>query len=258
MNNVIARYMLVASLSLSSVFAWATSLSDQAAAAYQQEHYQEALALYQKMEKEEGTSSELFYNMANTYYRMKDTGHAIVYYERALLLNPQNKDARFNLDLVREKAGISGQYTSSVYAQWLDNVMSAFTSNTWAVWAVVLFLLSIAGGAMYLFSDRMALRKTGFFGGLFLLLLSLFAYLCARHMREKVTNSSAAIVMKQPCDFSTVPRQPKDSSEVAFHLPLGSKVEVVDSVRSQQELWLNVEAGENRQAWVLSNEVEMI
>ena len=258
MNYTIARYTFTAWLCLCAVVAWSSPLSEKAANAYQQEHYQEALSIYQKMEKEEGTSSELFSNIANTYYRLKDNGHAIVYYERALLLNPRNKDARFNLDLVREKAVISDQYASSVYAQWLDNLMSAFTSNTWAVIAVVLFLLSIAGGALYLFSDKMLLRKSGFFGGLFVLLLSAFAYMCSRHMHIKVTHSTTAIVMKQPCDLSTAPRQPKDSSEVAFQLPLGCKVEVVDSVRAQQELWLNVEAGNNRQAWVLSNNVEMI
>ena len=83
----------------------ASQITDRAAKAYNQELYTEALKLYQEAEKTEGTSASLCCNIGDTYYRLKDNAHAIVYYERALLLDPSHSDARFNLEFVRQKAG---------------------------------------------------------------------------------------------------------------------------------------------------------
>ena len=255
--NKIIRYMLSLVMAVLTPVVVASPLADQAAKAYEQEHYQEALALYMQMEKKEGTSSQLFYNMGNTYYRLKNTSRAILYYERALLLDPTNKDARFNLDFVREKSGLSAEQVSSVYAQWLENAVGTLPSNTWAVIAAVFFLLGLAGCAMYLFLDSVGVRKLGFFGGIVMLLLSLMSYLCASHMRHRVTDRDTAIVI-QEATLSKVPRQPKDSTEQAFRLPEGAKVVITDSVRTQQTLWLDVKASKGHNAWIQSTDVEII
>ena len=74
---------------------------DRANQAYKQELYNEALKLYLKKEKKNGVSSALYCNIGDTYYRLKDNVHAVLFYERALLLDPSNSDARFNLEFVR-------------------------------------------------------------------------------------------------------------------------------------------------------------
>ncbi len=76
---------------------------DRANQAYKQELYNEALKLYLQEAKDTGVSSALYCNIGDTYYRLKDNVHAVLYYERALVLDPSNDDARFNLDFVRGK-----------------------------------------------------------------------------------------------------------------------------------------------------------
>ena len=88
--------------------------------AYEREHYQEALQRYLYEVKNHGTSSDLFYNIGNTYYRMCDNTHAILYYERALQLDPSNSDARENLDFVREKAHISEDTGASFFSDFFE------------------------------------------------------------------------------------------------------------------------------------------
>ena len=75
--------------------------------AYSSELYNKALQTYLDIAKKDGVSSELYYNIGNTYYRLNDRANAVLYYERALLLNPSNGDARSNLDFVRTKAQIN-------------------------------------------------------------------------------------------------------------------------------------------------------
>ena len=64
---------------------------------YQQERYIEALEQYQNIEKLDLESASLYFNMANIYYRTNQVAPAIYYYEKALKLNPNDKDIRFNL-----------------------------------------------------------------------------------------------------------------------------------------------------------------
>ena len=79
------------------------SLADQANAAYQRDDFNSALSLYEQAAKEDGTSSLLYYDMGNTHYRLGNMGKAVLCYERALLLDPSNDDARTNLEFVNDK-----------------------------------------------------------------------------------------------------------------------------------------------------------
>ena len=74
----------------------------QADSAYQQEHYQQAAQIYEQLLKR-GESADLYYNLGNAYYRMDDITHAVLAYERALLLSPGDADVRFNLQMARSK-----------------------------------------------------------------------------------------------------------------------------------------------------------
>ena len=65
---------------------------------YQQEKYMEALEGYQKIEKLDLKSSSLYFNMANIYYKTNQVAPAVLYYEKALKLAPNDKDIQFNLD----------------------------------------------------------------------------------------------------------------------------------------------------------------
>lgn len=68
---------------------------------YRQERYEVALSEYQKcLEK---PVFALFYNMGNTYFKLQKYGLARVYYEKARLASPGNRNLRFNLDLLQEK-----------------------------------------------------------------------------------------------------------------------------------------------------------
>ena len=236
----------------------AVTLTDKAAQAYDKELYSEALELYLKAEKTEGTSAALCCNIGDTYYRLKDTPHAIVYYERALLLDPSHGDARFNLDFVRQKASIPEDGGASILSIWAQKASNAFSSNTWAAIAVVSFLLCLLAVCLYIFVDSIMLRKIGFFGGIVLLVFSVIANVCAFVNHNRAVDHGTAIVMPQNAALSTSPRAPKDKSEIAFELKQGRKVQLIDSVKVNNQLWLNVETGDSRRAWINAQDVEII
>ena len=232
---------------------------DRANQAYKQELYNEALKLYLQEAKETGVSSALYCNIGDTYYRLKDNVHAVLYYERALVLDPSNNDARFNLEFVRGKMQLPDDAGESGFSNWVDQAVSRLSSNTWAVIAIITFLLFLAGVVAYLFMDNVLVRKIGFFGGALVLAASILANLAAFHVYHKATSGNAAIIMPESVVLSTAPREPRDKDEEAFSLQQGTRVEIVDSIADKTSgKWLQVSTAGGHKAWLNARDIEVI
>ena len=232
---------------------------DRANQAYKQELYNEALKLYLQEAKQTGVSSALYCNIGDTYYRLKDNVHAVLYYERALLLDPSNDDARFNLEFVRSKMQLPDDAGDSWFSNWVDQTVSRLSSNAWAVIAIATFLLFLAAVAAYLFLDNVLMRKIGFFGGAVLIVVSILANLAAFHVYHKATSGKGAIIMPGQVTLSTAPRAPRDKQEEAFELQQGTRVEIVDSIVDKSSgKWLQVSTAGGHRAWIIAKDVEII
>src|SRR5687767_8758548 len=71
--------------------------------AYETGDFAAALALYEQLLAQGLGSAELFYNLANTHYKLGTLGQARLWYERSLLTKPGDDDARHNVNLIRAK-----------------------------------------------------------------------------------------------------------------------------------------------------------
>ena len=92
--------IIIALLAVPAV-AHAGALED-ANAAYAQQKYAEAANAYERAIAE-GTRNEIvYYNLGNAYFRAGKLGPAILNYERALRIEPDLGDARYNLEVAHE------------------------------------------------------------------------------------------------------------------------------------------------------------
>ncbi len=89
-----------------------------------------------------GYSAAALYNLANSYARGGKPGLAVLNYERARLLAPNDADIEANLSFVRRSSGIPAEPSS-----WLDRA-GRVASPTALAWAGVLGLLIAGGNAL--------------------------------------------------------------------------------------------------------------
>jgi len=75
------------------------------AAQYQTSDYEKAMEAFNKSLDTDDPllQSRAYYNMGNTFYRTQKLQEAIQSYEQALKLNPEDEDAKYNLEFVRNK-----------------------------------------------------------------------------------------------------------------------------------------------------------
>lgn len=69
--------------------------------AYQQQDFQTAIDGLEAIADSGVVNGQLFYNLGNAYLKHEDLGRAILWYERALALQPGDPDLRFNYDYAR-------------------------------------------------------------------------------------------------------------------------------------------------------------
>jgi tetratricopeptide (TPR) repeat protein len=219
---------------------------------YAQEHYQQAIADYEALLKS-GVSADLYYNLGNAYYRTDNITKAILNYERALLLSPGDDDIRFNLQMARSKTidKITPQ-SEMFFVTWYHSLVNLMSVDAWARTALFTLAIAIVLVLLYLFSDRMWLRKFGFFGALTLVIVFLLSNLFAFQQKHKLTHRTGAIVITSA---ATVKSTPSKNGTDLFILHEGTCVTMTD--QSMRE-WKEIRMADGRKGWIETRQIETI
>src|SRR5690606_26947620 len=78
-----------------------SDLFEKGNAAYNDGDYETAVTSYETILQAGETSSELYFNLANSYYKLDRVAPSIYFYEKALQLDPNDSDIRNNLSIAR-------------------------------------------------------------------------------------------------------------------------------------------------------------
>ena len=254
-ENVYVRLILMTIVSLSSLLC---PLSTQAMtkaeadSAYVRGEYQQAINGYEALLKQ-GVSADLYYNLGNAYYRTENIPQAVLNYERALLLSPGDRDIRFNLQIARSKTYDKIVPESEMFfVTWYRSLVSLMSVDGWARTALVALGLTIVLLLVYLFSDRLWLRKVGFFGGVALLLLFFAGNLFAWQQKQDLLNRKGAIIFAPSV---TVKSTPAANGTDLFILHEGTKVTIIDGSMKD---WKEIHIADGKEGWIESKLIRII
>ena len=252
MKRIVMLSLLGWMLTLAASAVNVDSLKTAADSAYAGEDFGQAAELYGRI-AQRGESATVCYNLGNCYYRMDDMARAILWYERASLLSPGDEDIRFNLNMARSRTidRVVPEHEFFFVTAWraLVNRMSA---DDLGRLSIVLFALSLAGLAVYLYVRRVSLRKVGFTVFAAFLLLTVLGNLCALSQRSSQTQRTGAIVM---ASSATVKSTPSASGNDLFVLHEGTKVNIKDDTLND---WTEISLADGKQGWIERRQIEVI
>ena len=229
-----------------------SSLWEKAGEAFAAGQWQNALNCYQMIEGEGLESADLYFNIGNTFLKLEDNAHAILYYERALKLDPSHADAAHNLEIVRQMTlDKIDEVPDFILVAWFRHLRQGLSADAWA-W-ITLGLLLLAGVLLTIFRSGAPrpLRKVSFIFSCIILVLAIFTFIFSLQQKRAVTRQDSAIVTSPVC---SVKSSPAEGGKTVFVLHEGTKVRLLDQVGE----WAKVEIADGRQGWAQGSTFEII
>ena len=251
-GNMATKMVLIFAVSLFSVTTSYAVTKVEADSAYARGEFQQAIKDYEALLKQ-GASADLYYNLGNAYYRTENITRAVLNYERALLLSPGDRDIRFNLQIAQSKTIDKIVPESEMFFfTWYKTLVNLMSVDGWARTSLVSLALVIILLLVYLFSDRIWLRKIGFFGGVVLLLLFVMSNVFAWQQKQNLLFRKGAIVITPSV---TVKSTPANNGTDLFVLHEGTKVMITDS---SMKGWKEIRIADGKEGWIESSQLEEI
>lgn len=198
-------------------------------------------------------SARLYCNTGNAYFKDGNIPKAILYYERALKLDPSYEDARFNLDLLN--AGIQDRIDpvpELILKTWARKMCYAADSDNWTIMFIAFFAIFCGLMLLFLLGRTVGARRAGFFTGIVVLLAAAMCLSFAIWQKNDYMKADEAIVMRPVTSVKSSPSG--EASKDLFVLHEGTKVRLIDQVGA----WSNIELADGRQGWMQSSDMEII
>lgn len=209
-------------------------LAAKAAKAYSSMQYTEAIKLYQNIINEGYESYALYYNLGNAYFRNNEITEAVLNYEKALKLSPNNDDIKHNIEVINNRLTDKVETVPELfYKRWWKHLLNIVDIDTLALVNIILLTISLILIALYIAVRNLMIRKFSFWGGITLLLLFFVGMIAASQRNHYLKNNHEAIVFEPTINIKS---SPDENSKDIFVLHEGTKVTLLDVVADWQEI----------------------
>lgn len=230
----------------------ALAVYHQANIAYQKLDYTGAIKLYEQLLKEGNLSTEVYFNLGNSYFKEGNVPRAIINYERAKKLSSDDEDIDFNLKIASLKVVDRIDNVPEVfYKRWLRNLATIFPANRWSITFVIMIWLVFISAGFYIISRSSSFKKISFIASIVFAIFSIFTYIFSArsysilHVEEQAIVISSSVYVKS---------SPDEKGNDLFILHEGTKVEVLEPF----EGWKKIRIANGTIGWLKLNEIEKI
>lgn len=242
--KMICASALLLTATLASVRADDASDFAKANREYAAGHFQSAIDGYEALVRAGRSNATLFYNLGNAWFRLGDSGRAILNYDRALALDPQHPEVAANLQLVRDRTRAL-ELTPGWAERYLD-----FTNPTALTWiAAAAFWIGLFCFAAFFLARRGHRRALALCILAFLIcaasIYTIYALETGNHGRDLAIITGKNIQAR----LATA-----DSASSILVLPAGSEVQVL-STRGD---WTYAALPNNLRGWIPTDGVETV
>jgi len=215
--------------------------------AYKADDYAAAIQGLEAIAADGVKNGRLFYDMGNAYLKSNDLGHAILWYERALTLMPNDPDLGFNYhyarSLTKDVQEDDGMPLTHIFFFWKYELSAGSVILLALAFNLLFWCLAI----LWRITRRRGLRKAAFgtlVPMLVLILTAGFNYYESAH-RDQAIVLPAKIAVRSGLE---------PTSTELFELHAGAKVKVVRQMKDH----LQIRFSEDKIGWVQDGTVGII
>lgn len=255
--KAVSRYILI--ILLASVFTGAALSQEQGidnfskgVKEYSAGNFKSALDYWLDIYNTGFRSASLDYNIGNAYFKLSDIPNAILFYERAYLLNPSDDNISYNLDITRSLTVDKFQAIPVLfYSKWYDYISLFFSVNTWASVSIVCFVLCLIFLSLYIYSSVYRIKVTGFWLAVVFFIFSVLSVTFSLHNKKLLYDSHKAIITTAIVSGKS---SPDTSGNDLFVIHEGTRVSIGEKLGD----WYEITLSDGNKGWVPVNSLTII
>lgn len=219
---------------------------------YNDAKYADAIDMYQSILDSGVQSSELYFNLGNAHYKLNNIAPSIFYFEKALLLNPNDKEIKNNLAFAQNMTIDAIDKVPEVgFSRIIKNIVNLYSADTWSKIAIAGVFIFVIIFLLYRFARATTKKRIAFIISVLGLFISFFSIIMAFQKDDLDKKDNPAIVFAQE---SRVKSDPNKTSEELFRLHEGTKVQVLESY----EDWYKIQLSDKTLGWIPSQDIKTL
>ena len=217
---------------------------------YKEGKYQEAIDLFKMIAAKDSVSSTLYYNIANSYYKLNSVANTIYYYEKALILDPLNADASNNLKFARRMTIDTIEELPKTFLRKLEvHYIQKLSYNQWSSLSVFVSFLAATLFLLFYFSSISNRKRIYFLTSILSFFLLAITVSISYNQYKRATSTQTAIIFAPKVSVNNAPTL---NSDEVFVLHEGTKITILDAVDN----WKKIILANGKIGWILSENLK--
>lgn len=220
--------------------------------AYNEGDYVKATDLYLEILEKGEHSAELYFNLGNVYYKLNQTAPSIYYFEKALMLKPNDPEIKNNLGYAQKMTLDAIEVLPETgLVNLYKKITGVLSFDQWSYTAIIFMSLFVLLYIAFYFFRYSTKKRIAFIGSLLFLLLSIIAVVFAFVEYRDFNANNSAIVFSQE---SQVKAEPNNRSQQIFILHEGTKVNVLEELGE----WKRIRLTDGKTGWIASESIKLL
>ncbi len=225
---------------------------DSANSNYSKGNYEKAIELYESILNKDVEASELYFNLGNAYYKTNRIGLAILHYEKAKKISPNDDDIENNLKLANLKTEDKIDASPRLFlSDWINEITNLTTERNWSITCIGMICLSLLLFSLYFLSVNGHYKKVFFYSASFFLFICIASFFIAKNSYVNFNKSKYAIII---VPTTTINSSPALKSTQLFILHEGTKV----TITNEEDDWFEIKLANGNVGWIYKNDIGKI
>jgi tetratricopeptide (TPR) repeat protein len=244
--------LLLLALPLFSMGNDKNKLFEQGNTYYAKGQYQQAVTAYQQILNGGYQSAIVYYNLGNAYFKLDDIPSALLYYEKAHKLVPNDEDISANIRFVNSKTTDKLEPIPEFFVtKWWHGFILIFSISTLAILSVLFLLAGSLFLILYLFTNSESLKRSAFYTAVTILIMGLVTLFMGNRQVNYFDTHHQAIIFGSSV---TVKSTPDAAAMPLFVIHEGTKVNVLQTNSN----WIEIELPNGNAGWIATSDAKAI
>ncbi|MBT8282064.1 MAG: tetratricopeptide repeat protein [Muriicola sp.] len=224
-------------------------LFEEAAKAYNEGDYEQAIDNYMHVLESGLHSANIYFNLGNAHYKLNEIGPSIYYYEKALLLDPNDNEIRNNLAYAQQMTIDDIEpLPQTTISRIVSRVMNILTFDQWSYAAIGFMILFVLLYLAFYFNKYADKKRLAFIGSMVCLFFAAMSVALALMQYQEYNKTQPAIIFAAE---TSVKEEPNNRSITLFDLHEGSKVYVEETLQD----WHKIKIADGKNGWIPASDL---